>query len=151
MLVKSWPASTRRARRITVAKITVDGYIFDSQVESRRWLILKQMETAGEIRDLTRQPKFLLRAYGSEEPVCTYTADFRYYERSNDVVVKAGLTSQVWKPVVEDVKGRPPGSDPRAAVFNLKKRWMLAEHGIDVRVWLEKPPEKKPRKPRRMK
>ena len=41
-------------------KATVDGIVFDSRKEARRYSELKILEKAGEIENLRRQVKFLL-------------------------------------------------------------------------------------------
>lgn len=75
-------------------KVVVDGHIFDSKAEARRYGELKLLERAGEIRDLELQPKFDLFGMGATK-ICSYRADFRYGELEN---------GQVARLVVEDVK-----------------------------------------------
>lgn len=41
-------------------KISVDGMIFDSKKEYKRWNELRMLEKSGGIRDLKRQVKFVL-------------------------------------------------------------------------------------------
>ena len=90
----------------------VDGRRFASKKEAARYQALRVLETAGAITALECQPSYRLEAHGWL--ICRYLADFRY--------VVAG-TGQM---VVEDVKG------VRTPAFVLKKRLMLACHGIDV-------------------
>jgi hypothetical protein len=91
-------------------KTTVDGITFDSKKEARRYLVLKQMEQDGEIKNLRLQvqfqliPSFEIVIDGKKRkrrPI-TYVADFVYYK--ND------------KKVIEDVKGL------RTPVYKIKKK-----------------------------
>jgi Protein of unknown function (DUF1064) len=86
--------------------------MFDSQSEYRRWLELTALLNAGKISDLRRQVRFDLHAKGGEK-LTIYRADFVY--------VEAG------RRIVEDRKGR------RTQAYKLRKKWMLAEYGIEVR------------------
>lgn len=86
---------------------------FASQAEFRRWKLLKARETAGEISDLELQPKFPIMING--EKVCTYIADYRYFDRS-----RKGSKNQAGCRVVEDVKGI------ETPVFKLKKKLVEA-------------------------
>ena len=77
-------------------KVTVNGKVFDSKKEAKRYLELIQLEQAGLIKDLETQKKFLLldtfRKNGKTYKQINYYADFVYY----DIYEK--------KTVVEDVK-----------------------------------------------
>lgn len=76
-------------------KVQVDMYVFDSIAESVRYKELKLLERAGEISELTLQPRFLLqeafRKNGKSYRKIEYIADFQYIEKG--------------KTIVEDVKG----------------------------------------------
>lgn len=81
-------------------KTTVDNIVFASKREARRYGELRQMEAAGEIRDLELQPRFLLQEgfvdnEGVKHRPIYYVADFGYME------VATG------RRVVEDPKGKP--------------------------------------------
>jgi hypothetical protein len=71
-------------------KRTCDGIVFDSTVEYQRYLELKLLQHAGEIRDLECHPSFELqrsfRIDGKTERAIKYTADFQYIERERVVV-----------------------------------------------------------------
>lgn len=69
----------------------IDGVKFHSAREAKRYTELKLLQNAGEIRELELQPRFELIV--KDTKICTYIADFRYYE------VKKKCD------VVEDVKG----------------------------------------------
>ncbi len=76
-------------------KVQVDMYVFDSIAESRRYKELKLLERAGEISNLTLQPRFLLqegfKKNGKTYRKVEYIADFLYVQKG--------------KRIVEDVKG----------------------------------------------
>lgn len=99
-------------------KVIVDGIVFDSAREARRWRELRFLEDVGEITDLRRQVPFTLvpaQRVGKNvvERAVTYKADFVYNE--------AGET------VVEDTKG------VRTKDYIIKRKLMLWLHGIRVR------------------
>ena len=91
----------------------VDSIVFASKREAERYQNLCLLEKAGEISDLSCQPRFPLVVQGMK--VCTYVADFEYREKDNPVLV------------VEDVKGH------KTREYVLKKKLMKALYGIDVR------------------
>ena len=93
----------------------VDNIRFDSKAEAKRYNELKQLERAGAIRDLTLQPKFIFEHGGVR--IGSYKADFRYLLPHSPVLI------------VEDVKS--PASKTQA--YRLRKRMMLAFHGIEIR------------------
>ncbi len=98
-------------------KITVDGEVFDSHKEYKRFCELSLLERAGEVTNLQRQVKYELipsqRIDGRvvERP-CTYVADFVY--------------QQDGKTVVEDTKGF------RTKDYIIKRKLMLWVHGIRI-------------------
>jgi len=90
----------------------VDGILFQSTKESRRYSELKALQQAGVIQDLELQPKFKLEVNGVH--ITTYYADFRYHDNERRAEV------------VEDVKGM------RTQLYILKKRLMKALLAIEV-------------------
>lgn len=86
-------------------KITkVDGYVFDSTLEAKRYRQLILLEKAGEIRDLKLQVKFeLQKAFSKNNKhyrAITYVADFVYYDiRENKTIVEdtKGMKTDVFK------------------------------------------------------
>lgn len=90
-------------------KTEVDGYIFDSKKEARRYGELKLLATAGEIRNLELQPSFDCIVNGAK--VCTYKADFAYFADNARVI--------------EDVKSAITRKHP---VYRLKKKLVEALH-----------------------
>lgn len=85
-------------------KTVVDGITFDSKAEAKRYGQLKILQRAGTISGLELQPKFVCII--NKKKVCTYKADFTYFE--NHVRV------------VEDVKGF------KTATYRLKKKLVEA-------------------------
>lgn len=99
-------------------KVEVNGILFDSKREARRYLDLRAMEIAGQIQNLRLQVKYELlpsqRINGKVvEREVTYVADFQYQEN--------GMT------VVEDAKGY------KTPEYRLKKKMLLYFHGIRIR------------------
>ena len=97
----------------------VDGIMFHSAKEAKRYTELKLMERAGEIRNLRLQVPFDLTVKG--EKICRYVADFVYQERNGFLYAKK------WDRIVEDVKG------VRTKEYRMKERLMWAIHGIKIR------------------
>lgn len=116
-------------------KVKLDGIIFDSRREARRYQELRLLERAGKIRNLELQKSFELipaqYAPSTEvymrgtktgqakrgkciEKAVTYKADFVYIDEK-------GL------PVVEDTKGF------RTKDYIIKRKLMLYIHGIKIK------------------
>ena len=93
----------------------LDGRTFASIKEAKRWSELRLLEKAGEISKLQVQPRYPIKI--GDTLVCTYVADFSYWEGHGD---------DVWQ-VVEDCKGY------RTEVYKLKRKLMLAVWGIEIR------------------
>ena len=113
-------------------KCNVNGIMFDSRKEARRYQELLLMERAGVIQDLKRQVKYVLipsqyetyERYGKNgqrlkdgqrllEKECAYIADFVYKENGNEIV--------------EDTKGI------KTKDYIIKRKLMLYIHGIRVK------------------
>ncbi len=77
---------TKRGRYTVAPKIerTLDGIVFDSKGEMKRYALLKLREKIGEISHLERQPTY--KVFIDGKLLCTYRADFRYFETGNYVV-----------------------------------------------------------------
>lgn len=109
-------------------KINIDGFVFDSRKEARRYIVLKHLEAEGKIKDLQMQVKYILIPTQREadtigkrggvtkgkivERECAYIADFRY--------IKDG------REIVEDTKGY------RTKDYIIKRKLMLYIHGIKI-------------------
>lgn len=92
-------------------KTEVDNIRFDSKREATRYQDLKIMEREGLITDLKLQVSFPLVV--NEVLIATYRSDFEYVENGQRVV--------------EDTKG------VKTPVYKLKRRLMLALHGVHIR------------------
>ena len=92
-------------------KVKVNGKIFDSKKEAKRYCELIKLEQAGLIKDLETQKKFLLldtfKKNGTTYKQISYYADFVYF----DVYSK--------KTIVEDVKA---SKYFKTDVYKLKKK-----------------------------
>lgn len=102
-------------------KTQVDGRVFDSKSEARRYAELKLLEAGGYISCLEMQKKFLLipslrNADGYLERETSYLCDFLYRDGSGALVC-------------EDVKS--PAS--RTAEYVIKRKLMLRVHGITIK------------------
>lgn len=74
----------------------VDGVRFASKAEAKRDAELQMLARSGVIHRLERQPRFVLRANG--EKVCTYVADWRYFEGNREVIEdKKGVQTPAFK------------------------------------------------------
>jgi len=93
-------------------KTLVDGIVFDSAKEARRYRELRLLERAGVISDLQLQPEFILSVAftknGTRYRAIKYIADFQYTENGQTVI--------------EDVKG------VKTAVYRLKKTLFEAQY-----------------------
>lgn len=72
-------------------KTKVGDFTFDSKVESKYYIHLKELESEGRIKDLTLQPTFTLmegfRRSGVKIRDIVYKADFKYSTNENITVV----------------------------------------------------------------
>lgn len=91
-------------------KTTVDGITFDSKKEANRYTELVAMQTAGLIKNLRLQPKYLLQENfcknGTAYRPIYYVADFEYFDTEKQ------------KTIVEDVKSKATATP----VYKLKKK-----------------------------
>ena len=82
-------------------KTTIDGFKFDSEMESHYYLYLKQLKEIGEVVDFVLQPSYLLQEgfdlNGKRIRPITYRADFKviYKDGHEEVIdVKGKLTEE---------------------------------------------------------
>ena len=110
-------------------KVEIDGLVFDSRKEARRYQELSLLEKAGAIQNLQTQVKFILIPAQHErntmgarggikkgkliERECSYIADFVYTENG--------------KTVIEDTKGF------KTKDYIIKRKLMLWVHGIRIK------------------
>lgn len=117
-----FPQSTRQVRsKYGAVKTQIDGHVFASKAEARRYAQLKELDRIGEIDSLELQPRYELAPgvkfsdASRATPALRYVGDFRYRDHLGRLVV-------------EDVKGGPVTEG-----FRIKKHLMLAIHGIEVK------------------
>ena len=82
-------------------KTMIDGFKFDSEMESHYYLYLKQLKEIGEVVDFVLQPTYLLQEgfnlNGKRIRAITYKADFKviYKDGHEEVIdVKGKLTEE---------------------------------------------------------
>ena len=119
----------KRGNKYRNVKLSVDGEVFDSLKEFRRWRELKILEKAGEISELRRQVPFELLPVQREpdkigprggrkpgrviEREAVYIADFVYKDADG-------------REVIEDCKGM------RTKDYILKRKLLLFRFGIRI-------------------
>jgi hypothetical protein len=109
------PAGGSKKAKYRNRKKEVDGIVFDSEKEARRYGDLMLQLKAGEIGLLELQKEFVLKVDGKK--ICKYKADFVY------VIMATGES------VVEDVKSDATRKLP---AYRLKKKLMRAIYGIEI-------------------
>jgi hypothetical protein len=105
--------SPKKAGKYRNQKTILDGIVFDSAKEARRYMELRARLAVGEIDKLQLQVEFVLEVNGGK--VASYVADFVYQEKG--------------KMIVEDVKS---AVTRRIRIYRLKKKLMKQIHGIDI-------------------
>ena len=103
----------KKANKYRNKPVVIDGITFHSTAEGNRYVELKRLQDAGEIRLLTLQPRAVLEVNGVK--VGTYVGDFKYLDPA---------TGQF---VIEDVKG------VKTPVYRLKKKLVKALYGIEIK------------------
>jgi len=100
-----------RKSKYGAIKTEVDGIMFDSKKEARRYVELKHQEATREIFKLELQPKFDLVVNGVK--VGVYRGDFRYLDYEGNTIV-------------EDCKGM------KTPVYRLKAKLLKAIYSITI-------------------
>ena len=112
-------------------KVSIEGEVFDSKKEARRWMELQMLQKSGRISNLQRQKKFVL-VPAQYEPDTTgprggkikgkllerevaYYADFVYYDEDEKDFV------------IEDAKG------VRTPEYIIKRKLLLWLRGYQIR------------------
>ena len=97
-------------------KVEFDDKVFDSIKERDRYISLRMLQVAGEIKDLLHHVTFRLES--NDVKICDYEADFTY------VIVKTG------EMIVEDVKS---SATRKIRLYIQKKKLMLAQYNITIK------------------
>ena len=108
---KAAPTDAPR-RKYRNEPVEVDGWIFPSMREARRYRLLKAMQLAGSISGLEIQPAFDFKIDG--DTIFVYVADFRY------TWIESGEKR------IEDAKG------VRTDVYRLKKKLIEKQHRVTI-------------------
>lgn len=98
-------------RKYSNQKTRVDGRVFASKREAKRYGELHLLQRAGEVLNLECQPVIDCKVNGAH--VCNYIADFRYLKPGGEVVY-------------EDAKGY------KTDVYRLKRKLVKACTGIEI-------------------
>lgn len=123
-----------KSKYYNVKTRALDGTVFDSHKEARRWDELLLLQRAGKITDLQRQVKYELipaqyetyERYGKKGQ--RLKDGVRLVERKVDYVADFVYTiTETGENIVEDTKGI------RTKDYILKRKLMLAVHSIRIR------------------
>jgi hypothetical protein len=101
-----------RGHKYHAKKTTIDGIVFASMAESRRYKDLKLLLKGGAIRELVLQPRFPITINGIK--VCDVVLDFQYSTNKGFIY--------------EDVKSDPTNTP----LSRLKRKMLQAQYGITV-------------------
>ena len=106
----------RKTNKYGAVKTEVDGIVFDSRKEARRYTELKQLQEAGEITNLERQKRYVLQPAfelnGKKIRPIEYISDFEYDDKNGHHT--------------EDVKGKIlPVFKLKAKLFAYKFRYEI--------------------------
>lgn len=111
-------------------KIAVDGQIFDSKKEARRFQHLRLLERSGAIKDLQTQVKFILIPTQREPDTIGVRGGRKkgkLLEREVAYIADFVYTTSDGIQVIEDTKGI------RTADYIIKRKLMLYIHGIKIK------------------
>ena len=92
-----------RRHKYGAKQVIIDGHVFPSKAEARKYVELKLLWRAGEVLEIELQPKFELqpgfRHQGKAILPITYTADFRvtYADGRVEVIDVKGVRTQQYQ------------------------------------------------------
>jgi hypothetical protein len=112
--------TTNKTNKYGAVKTKVNGKVFDSKAESKRYVVLSMLEKLGEITNLRTQVPYILHSDKDIDrckeykirPI-KYLADFVYLQDGMEVV--------------EDCKGH------RTQIYIMKNKLMKIVHGIEIK------------------
>ena len=108
------PPTKPKKSKYGAVKTEVDGIMFDSKREAKRYQELRLLEQAWEITNLCLQVPFELIPKSKYGMPIRYIADFMYNDRNGQLIV-------------EDAKG------VKTPVYRLKRRLMAELNGIEIK------------------
>jgi len=113
LLLPTAPSAEVPAKRNKFGNVAtvIDGHRFASKLEGTRYLQLKMLKAGGMVTEFYCQQTFTLEVNGLH--ICRYIADFEVHWSDGRVTI-------------EDTKG------VETPDFKIKKKLMLAIHGIEV-------------------
>jgi len=107
-------------------KVKMDGYIFDSIVESERYMELRWYEKAGRILSLVVKSKYILIPKNDKFRAIEYEDDFSYRENGELIVEDV-------KPKFKNKKAEQRYHQTEAyRMFKVKQKLMYHIHKIEV-------------------
>lgn len=114
-------------------KCGIDGEFFRSKKEAARYVELRRAEASGIVRNLKRNPRFILHTVnpqGLKVAISEYTGDYEYDETLDPKMLAVRLFDQAAgdQHVIEEAKGFPTKD------WELRRKWVEAEYGIRIRV-----------------
>lgn len=116
-------------------KVVIDGEVFDSKREARRYQELKLLERCGAIYNLKRQVTYELIPAQREKSTRVYTKGRKKGQPIEGKVIEKAVTyiadfvykdNVAGKEIVEDTKGM------RTRDYIIKRKLMLYIHGIKI-------------------
>lgn len=108
------PPTKPKKSKYGAVKTEIDGIMFDSKHEAKRYQELRLLEQAGEITNLRLQVPFELIPKSKHGMPIRYIADFTYNDQSGQLIV-------------EDAKG------VKTPVYRLKRRIMAEIYNIEIK------------------
>lgn len=113
--VQSMLRPNRSRSRFPAKRVEIDGIVFASKKEARRYQQLKFLEMGGKVADIEVHPSYRMEINGQH--YCSYTPDFRYRDLERGCIV------------VEEVKSSGTRKD---AAYRLRRKACELFHGIEV-------------------
>lgn len=107
----------KQGNKFKARKVEYDGYIFDSNKEFERYLVLKDLQKQEKIKSLKVHPEFVIINENEKYKAVIYKGDFAYEDPFR-------------YHVIEDVKGLKKGA--AYSLFKIKQKLMYSIYGIEV-------------------
>lgn len=108
------PPTKPKKSKYGAVKTEIDGIMFDSKHEAKRYQELRLLEQTGEITNLRLQVPYILFPKNKHGRALKYIADFTYNDGNGQLIV-------------EDAKG------VKTPVYRLKRRLMAELKGIEIK------------------
>lgn len=115
LLTMAWGKSKGRYKVVPKTQRTKDGIVYDSKHEMLYSMHLDLLMKSGEVKSYERQVPYLLEVNGHK--IAKYILDYKVYYTNGTI---EHIDCKASKTLVE-------------AVYKLKKKLMLAIHGIEIK------------------